>query len=30
MAGDADVTHMSDAELIGFIVATVESHRSRV
>ena len=30
MAGDADVTRMSDAELIGFIVAAVESHRSRV
>jgi hypothetical protein len=29
MAGDADVTRMSDAELIGFIVAAVESHRSR-
>ena len=30
MAGDADVTRMSDAELIGLIVAAVESHRSRV
>jgi hypothetical protein len=30
MAGDADVTRMSGAELIEFIVAAVESHRSRV
>ena len=30
MAGDTDVTRMSDAELIGFIVAAVDSHRSRV
>jgi hypothetical protein len=30
MAGGTDVTRMSDAELIGFIVAAVDSHRSRV
>jgi hypothetical protein len=30
MAGDADVTRMSDRELMWFIVAAVESHRSRV